>query len=193
MARASGRPIGLTVVRAASLVVGVFAATAGLVYAVLAIPGPKVLWVLDGGPPGVSGLVELPVELRVAHAATVVVAMATVALLSFLLGDLARHVRDGVAFVPAVSRTAWALAVTLLVGSWLAQIGENVAVRSGVLYPDEGDWAVLDPSTLPVRWEIGIATFVPDLPFLGLAVVLGLLSWIVQSGERLQRDTEGLV
>ena len=183
----------MTGVRVASLVVGVLAATAGLVYAILAVAGPQVLWVLDGGPPGVSGLVDLPLGLRAVHAATVVFAMATVTTLAFLLADLARLVRSGVEFVPAVSRTAWALAVTLLVGSWLAQIGENVAVRSGVLYPDEGDWTALDPSTLPVRWEIGIATFVPDLPFLGLAVVLGLLSWIIQSGERLQRDTEGLV
>ena len=36
-------------------------------------------------------------------------------------------------------------------------------------------------------------SFLPDAPLLGLAIVLAVLAYIVQSGERLQRDTEGLV
>jgi hypothetical protein len=102
-------------------------------------------------------------------------------------------VRRGAGFVPAVSRTTWAIAVVLAVGSWVAQLGENVAAYSGVRYPDTGDPATMDPASLPLAWELGPATFVPDLPFLGLALVLAVLAWIIRSGERLQRETEGLV
>lgn len=188
----STRTITLGLARATGLVAGVLASTAGIVYLVSAVLQPQVVWLLDG-PGNVSGLVTLPLELRIVHAATVVVACATVAIMAFILVALARRVRDGVAFVPAISRAAWALAIVLAVGSWLAQIGENVAVRSGVAYPDAGNVAGLDPATLPLRWEIGPATLLPDLPYLGLALVLAMLASIIQSGERLQRETEGLV
>ncbi|MBN9140589.1 MAG: hypothetical protein J0H23_07165 [Micrococcales bacterium] len=40
---------------------------------------------------------------------------------------------------------------------------------------------------------IGTSTFLPDPALLGLAVVLGVLAYIIRAGERLQRDAEGLV
>jgi len=192
MPRVIGRGATLIGVRVAGLGVGILAVTAGVVYAVSAVLGPQVLWVLDG-PSNVSGLVDLRIELRLVHAATVLVGGATVAAMAFLLAGLARRVERRVEFVPAVSRTVWALAAVLAVGSWLAQIGENIAVHSGVVYPDTGDWTTMDPASLPLRWETGPFAFAPDLPYLGLAVVLALLAWIIQAGERLQRETEGLV
>jgi len=187
------RRVALNAVRALALVVGVVSAAAGIAYAIPTLVGPQLLWVLDGGPPEMSGLVELRLELRVAHAVTVLLGAATVAVVAFLLADLAGRVRPGVEFVPAVTRTAWALAIVLAVGSWLAQIGENLAVRSGSIYPDTGDPATIDPSTLPLSWDLGLGTFLPDLRLLGLALAFALLAGIVQAGERLQRDTEGLV
>lgn len=188
----STRTMALGLVRATGLVAGVFASTVGIVYLVSAVLQPQVVWLLDG-PGNVSGLVTLPLELRIVHAATGVVACTTVAALAFILAGLARRVRGGVAFVPAITRAAWALAIVLASGSWLAQIGENVAVRSGVAYPDRGNVTTLDPGTLPLRWEVGPATLLPDLPYLGLALVLAMLASIIHSGERLQRETEGLV
>jgi len=188
----NARLVALGGVRAVGLVVGVLAAAAGITYAISAALGPQVLWLVDG-PPELSGLVALRPELRLAHAGTVLVAAATVAAMAFLLSGLARRVRTGVQFVPAVSRTAWMLALVLALGSWLAQIGANIAANSGVVYPDTGDPAGMDPSALPLHWEVGLAAFAPDLPFLGLALVLALLASLIQSGERLQRDTEGLV
>jgi hypothetical protein len=192
MAHVIVRGATLLGVRAAGLAVGILATTAGIVYAVAATLGPQVLWVLEG-PSDVSGLVDLRLELRLVHAATVLVACATVATMAFLLAGLARRVSRGVEFVPAVSRTAGTLAGVLALGSWLAQIGENIAVHSGIVYPDTGDWTTMDPAALPLRWESGPFIFLPDLPYLGLALVLALLAWIIQSGERLQRDAEGLV
>jgi hypothetical protein len=188
----SSRAMTLRLVRATALVVGILASTAGIAYVISAVTQPQIVWLLDG-PGNVSGLVTLPLELRIAHAATVLAACATVAALAFILAGLARRVREGVAFVPAISGAAWALAIVLAAGSWLAQIGENVAVRSGVAYPDTGDVTTMDPATLPLRWEFGPATVLPDLPYLGLAVVLAILASIIHAGERLQRETEGLV
>jgi hypothetical protein len=190
---ARARPALLGTVRGAGLVVGVLAATVGITYAIAAIIGPQVLWLIDDPTGAGSNLVHLRLELRLVHAATVVVAAATVAAIALLLAELARHVWRGVEFVPAVSRTAWSIAVVLAVGSWLAQFGENVALRAGVRYPDTGDPATMDPAALPLYWEIGPASFLPDLPFLGLALALALLASIIQAGERLQRDQEGLV
>jgi hypothetical protein len=98
-----------------------------------------------------------------------------------------------VRFVPAVSRTAAALAISLGAGSWLSKIAANLVAYSAYFYPDDVDPAQADPSTLEFQWALGTATFLPDPALLGLAVVLGVLAYIIRAGERLQRDTEGLV
>ncbi len=193
MSASPSRRAALGGLRMLALTVGVLAAAAGLAYAIPTIAGPKVLWVLDGGPPGLSGLVDLRPELRIAHALAVLLGAATVSVIAFLLAGLAGRVRSEVQFVPAVSRTVWGLAITLAVGSWLAQIAESLAVRSGTIYPDTGDPASIDPASLPLSWELGAAAFLPDPPFLGLALAFALLAGILRAGERLQRDTEGLV
>ena len=50
------------------------------------------------------------------------------------------------------------------------------------------------PVGAPIAWAAASSiVLVPDFAFLGLSVVLGLLAYIIGSGERVQQDTEGLV
>jgi hypothetical protein len=117
----------------------------------------------------------------------------TVAALALLVADLAWRVRREVRFVPAVSRTVAAMAAVLAVGSWLSEISINVARWTGLVYPNDVDPAKVDVTTLPIDWAVRMQTLVPNWPLLGLAIVLGVLAYIIRAGERLQRDSEGLV
>jgi hypothetical protein len=131
--------------------------------------------------------------LRIARAVAFLLPCVTIAVMSLLLADLAWRVRREVRFVPAVSRTATALAIALGAGSWLSKIAANVVAYSGLVYDDIVDPARADPNGLPIYWGIGSQTFLPDPALLGLAIVLGVLAYVIRAGERLQRDTEGLV
>jgi hypothetical protein len=110
-----------------------------------------------------------------------------------LVADLAWRVRHEVRYVPAVSRTVATLAAVLAVGSWLSEISINVARWTGLVYPNDVDPAKVDVTTLPIDWAVRMQTLVPNWPLLGLAIVLGVLAYIIRAGERLQRDSEGLV
>ena len=191
-ATATARLATLGTIRIIGLIVAVIAAGIGVAWFVVAAIGPQVWWTSY---PGTSGgqLVTLPLELRLINATTVLLWNLTTAGLALIVADLAWRVRRGVEFVPAVSRAAWALAIVLAAGSWLAQIVQNIAGQSGLIYPDFGDTATIDPLGLPIYWGIAPHTFIPNGAFLGLSIVLGVLAYIIQAGERLQRDTEGLV
>jgi hypothetical protein len=188
---ASGaRFAALGAIRIVALLVAIICATAGVVYFLVSAVGPEVWWASPDG----SGLfIALPLELRLVNAGTFLLWNLTAAGLAFIVSDLAWRIRRGVEFVPSVSRAVWALAIVLGAGSWLAQITGDVASHAGRVFPDDGDPATMGLSGLPIDWGIGTHTFVPNVAFLGLALVLGVLAYIVQAGERLQRDTEGLV
>jgi hypothetical protein len=183
----------LTTIRVVARIVAVLAGTAAVVYCVTAIVGPQVLWVVDSSVIQASGFVTLPLPWRIAHAAAVLLGAVTVAVMSLLVADLSGRIRAGVEFAPVVSRTARSLAVVLAVGSWLTQVAANLAGHAAVIYPDAADPATVSIHDLPIDWALGPSTFLPDPALLGLAVVLGLLAYIVTSGERLQHDVEGLV
>lgn len=182
----------LGVIRLLALILGIGAAVAGIVYTVVATTGPTV-WRSTGDGAGSGTFVDLPLELRLVNAAAFLLGALTVTAMSLILADLAWRVRRGVRFVPAVSRSAWALAIALAVGSTLAQIAANLGRFSGLYYADDVDPATVDPMTLPIAWNVTLQTFSPDWALLGLSVVLAVLAYIIRAGERLQRDTEGLV
>jgi hypothetical protein len=192
--RATGatRLVALGGIRIAGLAVAVGAAAVGVAFASLSIVGPDV-WVFSGDGTGAGWLTALPLPLRLARAIAFLLPCVTIAVMALLLADLCWRVRREVRFVPAVSRTAAALAITLGVGSWLSKIAANLVSYSGLVYDDIVDPAHADPNGLPIDWGISSQTFAPDPALLGLAVVLGVLAYIIRAGERLQRDTEGLV
>lgn len=181
----------LTLIRVVGYLVGTVALAAGLGYAIVVATGAPV-WV-SGAVGGERGFVQLPLSLSLIYAGAFLLGALTVAGIAFIVGDLAWRVRRGVQFVPAVSRSVWALAVVLAVGSWLTRIAQTIAEQSGLVYPDNVDPSAVHPLDLPIGWTVVPQSFLPDGPLLGLALVLALLAYIVQSGERLQRDTEGLV
>lgn len=192
--RAAGatRLVALGGIRIAGLVLAVGAAAVGVTFASVSIVGPEV-WVFSSDGTGAGWLTALPLPLRIARAVAFLLPCVTIAVMSLLLADLAWRVRREVRFVPAVSRTATALAIALGAGSWLSKIAANLVAYSGLVYDDIVDPAHADPNGLPIHWGIGSQTFLPDPALLGLAIVLGVLAYIIRAGERLQRDTEGLV
>lgn len=192
--RAAGatRLVALGGIRIAGLAVAVGAAAVGVAFAAVSIVGPEV-WVFSSDGTGAGWLTALPLPLRLARAIAFLLPCVTIAVMALLLADLSWRVRREVRFVPAVSRTAAALAITLGVGSWLSKIAANLVSYSGLVYDDIVDPAHADPNGPPIDWGISSQTFAPDAALLGLAVVLGVLAYIIRAGERLQRDTEGLV
>jgi hypothetical protein len=192
--RAAGatRLVALGGIRIAGLVLAVGAAAVGVTFASVSIVGPEV-WVFSSDGTGAGQLIALPLPLRMAHAVAFLLPCVTVAALALLVADLAWRVRHEVRFVPAVSRTVATLAAVLAVGSWLSEISINVARWTGLVYPNDVDPAKVDVTTLPIDWAVRMQTLVPNWPLLGLAIVLGVLAYIIRAGERLQRDSEGLV
>jgi hypothetical protein len=190
--RGSARLAALGAIRLVALAVGIGATVAGAVYFAVSAIGPTVWWSSSGGA-AAGAFVEFPFELRLVNAGAFLLWCLTTASMAFILADLARRIRRGVRFVPSVSRSVWALAIALAVGSTLAQVAENVARQSMLYFPDDVDPRTVDLSTLEISWGVGAHSFLPNGVLLGLAVVLAVLAYIIQAGERLQRDTEGLV
>jgi len=188
---AATRLATLGAIRVLGTIIAIVTAAIGVAYFVVSAIGPEVRWT---DPVSGNGLfLALPLELRLVNAATFLLWCLTTSCLALIVADLAWRVRRGVEFVPAVSRAAWALAIVLAAGSWLAQLAENVSRQVGLVYPDDVDPATVALTDLPIDWGIGPFVFLPNPVFLGLAVVLAVLAYIIQAGERLQRETEGLV
>ena len=188
--RAVARLTVLGVIRVVGFVLGIAAAAAGIAYAIVVATGAPV-WV--SGVAGERGFVQLPLWLSLVYALAFLLGSLTVSGIALVVGDLAWRIRRGVTFAPSVSRSAWILAAILAAGSWLARIAQTIASQSGLIYPDDVNPAIVHGVNLPIGWTVVPQSFLPDAPMLGLALVLAVLAYIVQSGERLQRDTEGLV
>ena len=180
----------LASIRVVAIVVGAAASLFGVGYFIVAAIGPEVWW-FGGGPGGTGGFAVFPLPLRLLNASAILLWSATAAAIAFILSGLARSVRNEVRFERAVSRAAWALAIALGAGSVAAQIVENIARYSALNLTDVAD--PTHPVDAPILWAVNTSVLVPDFAFLGLSVVLGLLAYIIGSGERVQQDTEGLV
>lgn len=183
---ALARSIALGVIHVLGYVVAGCALVAAAAYAIVAAMGGSVY--VTG-----QGFVHRVPAVAAVNSAAFVLSCLTVTGIAFVVGDLAWRTRRGVRFVPSVSRSAWALAAILGVGSWLTRIAQTISDGVGFIYPDDVDPASPGIVNLQLGWSIVPQTFLPDAPMLGLAIVLAVLAYIVQSGERLQRDTEGLV
>lgn len=183
---ALARSLVLGVIHVLGYVVAACAVVAGITYTAVAATGGFVLV------PGL-GFVHRVAPLAWVNAAAFLLTSLTIAGIAFVVGDLAWRIRRGVTFAPSVSRSAWILAAILGGGSWLARIAQTISDGAGLVYPDNVDPTITNTVDLPIGWPIVPQTFLPDAPLLGLAIVLAVLAYIVQSGERLQRDTEGLV
>ena len=179
------RTAGLQTLRTLCRAVAVVAAAIGVAFAILAVIGPSV-WVFSSDGSGAGSFSALPLALRIPHALSALFTCLTVAVAALLLAELTRHVRDGVRFEPALSRTVWALAATLAFGPGLAQIAGNVARWSTVVEPDASGLGAIEWVSVP-------QAIAPSWGMLGVAVVLAVLASIISAGERLQRETEGLV
>jgi hypothetical protein len=194
--RAAGatRLVALGGIRIAGLAVAVGAAAVGAAYLIVSIVGDTV------ASPG-AGIFELergllsglPFGLRLLNAISFLLACLVVSGMAWIIADLAWRVRRGVRFDTAVSRSTAALAVVLALGATVVQFVRNLMLYTGLRYPEDVDPATVDRASLPLEWGVGTYTFVPNFTLLGLAVVLGVLAYIIRAGERLQRDTEGLV
>jgi|GEM_PF-1176035 len=194
--RAAGatRLVALGGIRIAGLAVAVGAAVVGVVYLIGSIVGDTVT------SPG-AGIFELergllsglPLSLRLLNAISFLLACLVVSGMAWIIADLAWRVRRGVRFDTAVSRSTAALAVVLALGATVVQFVRNLMLYTGLRYPEDVDPATVDRTALPIEWGIGTYTFMPNFTLLGLAIVLGVLAYIIRAGERLQRDTEGLV
>lgn len=184
--RPMARFIALGAIHVLGYVVAGCSMVVGITYAVVASTGG---FAYSEG----LGLVHFAPPIALLDAGGFLIGSLTVAGMAFVVGDLARRIRRGVTFAPSVSRRTWLLATILAVGSWLSQIASTISAQSGLVYPDNVDPSNVNVENLHVHWQVGLESFVPNLPLLGLAVVLAVLAYVVQSGERLQRDTEGLI
>ena len=187
------RPLALGGIRIAGLAVAIGAVTTAIAYVGVGIILDTV-WVPLAGPAGTGAfVVGYPVPLRVVLYLAFALWCLVVAGMAGVLADLANRIRRGVRFDVALTRSTWSLALVLGAGSWLAQIVSNVGRNSMPWFPDGTDPASADLSTLPIDWNTGAHNLLPDWPLLGLAIVLGVLAYVIRAGERLQRDAEGLV
>jgi len=185
-----GIQVALRAIQIIAFAVGVVASAAGLMYLIVASVGPEVWWP-SGGSRATGDFVAFPLPLRLVNAGAYFLWNATTAVMAFIVGDLARRVRNGVHFLPAVTRAAWALAIVLAAGSLLAQSLENLGRNSAIVFAYTDPTG--DPMRAPIGWGIGWFDLVPNLPLLAVSVVLGLLAYVIGAGEHLQRDVDGLV
>lgn len=192
-APALARISALASIRIAGFVVASGAVAAAIAYAAAGAMLDSV-WVPTAGSLGTGAFVDdYPVPLRILLHAAFAAWCVVIASMALMLASLAAQVRRGGRFSSSVTRATWGLALTLGLGGWFAQTLTSMSEQSGVAFPDHVDPHTADLSTMPIGWGFGVQVFIPNPMLLGLAVVLGMLAYIIGAGERLQRDTEGLV
>jgi len=186
---AMARLVALGAIRVIGYAVAIAGLAAGVAYLVV-VAGGSPVWV--AGVAGERGFQQLPLGLSLLYATAFLLGCLTVAGIALVVGDLAWRIRRGVTFAPAVSRSAWMLAAILALGSWITHVAQTIASQSAPIYPDDMNPAFVHLAELAVHWAVLPQSFLPDAPLLGLAVVLAVLAYTVRSGERLQRDVNGL-
>ena len=188
------RLVALGGIRATGLVVAIGAAATGIAYAVVSIAGDTVISPGEGVYALDQGLISgLPLPLRALNAAAFALASFVIAGMAAIVSDLASRIRRSVRFDAAVSRATAALAIVLGFGATVGQFTRNLLVQTTLLLPDGVDPTTVARSALPIEWGWGAHTVLPNWMLLGLAIVLGVLAYVIRAGERLQRDTDGLV
>src|SRR4051812_25347918 len=128
----AGVTAGFTLIRVLALGVAASSAVIAVGYLIIAAIGPEVWWPSGGGTAS-GAFVPFPLPLRVLNAAAFALWWFTVLAMAFFVASLVDRIRDGVRFVPAVTRGAWSLAIALAVGSSLAQIASNIAGGSSLV------------------------------------------------------------
>lgn len=175
MAPPAVRPVALTAIRVIGYAVAVIAAAYGVSQVVLALVTPT-----TSVPSSQYGLLDLPIGIRLVVTSAVLVASLTIAVVALAIGQLAWRVRRGATFVrettSAVTVAGIALVAGPLVAQTLAHIGQQLVVQDGSDDTFEFSWFLL-----------------PDLALPGVGIALLLIAGVLRHGERLQRETEGLV
>lgn len=169
------RSAGLAVIRVLGLLVGAVAAAYGVSQMILAVLAPQI------DVPGLPyGLLVLPLEVRVVVGLGTLVGSLTVSVVALAVSRLAARVRREPGFVHETTIAVRIAGVALIAGSLGAQILTNVGRELAVQAGSDGSGSF--------AWFV-----IPDLSLAGVGVALLLVAGILRHGERLQRDTEGLV
>lgn len=117
--------------------------------------------------------------LALAIGAVVVVPLATIAIAVLVLG-LCRNILEGRFFSPTATKLITSISL-VIAGAWLLQLGCSVMTSNWAL-THVTDPTVFDSADRPI-------SFTPI--FVSMAV--GALAAVFKAGERMQRDSEGLI
>lgn len=169
------RSLSLGAIRVVAFAVAVVAAAYGISQVVLALVTSTV-----SVPSSQYGLVGLPLGIRLVVTSAVLVACSTIAVVALAIGRLAWRVRRETTFVRettvAVTVAGAMLIAGPLVAQLLAHVGGQLVVQNGSDDTFEFSWFLL-----------------PDLALPAVGIALLIIAGILRHGERLQRETEGLV
>jgi hypothetical protein len=140
----------------------------------------------------------VPTRVLLICAALSVAAVSIV--IAVALAQIAAAALRGEPFVPAAARSVTVVAVAIAVGGTLSAVlqqwGEWSAGRDALFVTAWGSASISGPGTTlaDLGWP-DPAYFALQIPFLPLLLGLGLtaIAAVFRAGERLQRDTEGLV
>jgi len=119
---------------------------------------------------------------RILIAAAALVGILATVVVALAIAYLCQRLRRGDPFVPALSRAMFVASLTLMVGG---VIGQGLTVAAAWLVSDELDSARSTHEFIPG----GPADYTPIVA----GIVLGVIAAAFRIGERMQRDTEGLV
>lgn len=169
------RSLSLVAVRVLGFAVAVVAAAYGVSQVALALITSTV-----SVPSSQHGLIDLPFSIRLVVTSAVLVASLTVAVVALAIGRLAWQVRRETTFVRqttvAVTAAGAALIVGPLIAQLLAHIGRQLVIQNG------------SDATFEFAWFL-----LPDLSLSTVGIALLIIAGVLRHGERLQRDTDGLV
>ncbi len=175
MIATSVRSVSLGAIRVVGFAVAVVAGAYGASQVALALVTPTV-----SVPDSPYGLVDLPLGVRLVVTAAVLVACLTIAVVALAVGRLAWQVRREPTFVRETTVAVTVVGATLIAGPLVAQLmahlGRQLVIQNGSDETFEFSWLLL-----------------PDLSLPAVGIALLIIAGILRHGERLQRESEGLV
>lgn len=175
MAQPFGRSLLLVAIRVIGFAVSGVAGAYGVSQVALALITPTV-----SVPSAQYGLIDLPLGIRLIVTSAVLVACSTIVVVALAVGRLAWRVRCHPTFVRETTVAVTVAGAALIAGPSIAQllahVGRQLVVEIGSDDTFEFSWFLL-----------------PDLSLPAVGIALLLIAGILRHGERLQRDTEGLV